>query len=604
MCFVSGQLVVTGASEDLSTALNALAPIIGPKSGSGTPPGGSTGNIQVNNGGAFGPLSPTGCGAGLYANGINLNGVAQGCTNPVTVLEGQNTLFATSAAAAGGQTLYANWQFSQGNCTISNGGHNVVCPTGTFASGDVGKLAFAYQFGASPAAYECPETTIASFTSSTTVALTGTCSANDTIANFKWGNDDNPAWTAIDTAMNAALLIGQACVEIPPGMTNIRQAHLLPNGSGTPGEAGTFPLCVKYLGRLTVEIEPGMAWSGCVAGCWASTAQGTSYGPGPQPGLIEGFVLDGSELASGTGVCSVGGGVNVLFSGQTESHLIGVEGVCPGVANVTGITLDNEAQHFNIQCIDTGVLCIGTQGSNDIAPIEIEGGLCSQASNGADCLHVNTSLNTHHFIFGTGLAQGQYQAFILGGTWHSTDDTINKTAFEPIAATGGQAWFEHDVFATNTGHDVIVAASPAVIHVRDSIVNTVTGQKAFNNDTASGTIYDDGGNQIAGGGTVGDTLCVSSTGACGYSQYGEVTVAAAATTVTVATKMVTANSRIQVYEDSTLSTPLGVTCNAATNIGAPTITTITSGTSFVITVPTTPAVNPACLRWTILNPGQ
>lgn len=53
------------------------------KNAGGASPGGSSGNIQVNNGaGGFGALSPTSCGNALYAQGITLNGLAQGCATP------------------------------------------------------------------------------------------------------------------------------------------------------------------------------------------------------------------------------------------------------------------------------------------------------------------------------------------------------------------------------------------------------------------------------------------------------------------------------------------------------------------------------------------
>ncbi len=101
--------------------------------------------------------------------------------------------------------------------------------------------------------------------------------------------------------------------------------------------------------------------------------------------------------------------------------------------------------------------------------------------------------------------------------------------------------------------------------------------------------------------------CVSTGGTCGSSGAGWVTIAAAATTVTVATTAVHTGgscsaqngcSHIHIQEDSTKSTQLGVTCNT-TVARSYQVTAITDATSFVITSSAQPAVNPACLSFTI-----
>lgn len=96
------------------------------------------------------------------------------------------------------------------------------------------------------------------------------------------------------------------------------------------------------------------------------------------------------------------------------------------------------------------------------------------------------------------------------------------------------------------------------------------------------------------------TNCASSAGTCSAAPAGRVSIAAAATTVTVATTAVTANSEIFVQEDATLGTALSVTCNTTTG-RIYTITTRTAGTSFVITASAAPTTNPACLSYHIIN---
>lgn len=90
---------------------------------------------------------------------------------------------------------------------------------------------------------------------------------------------------------------------------------------------------------------------------------------------------------------------------------------------------------------------------------------------------------------------------------------------------------------------------------------------------------------------------------CGSAAAGSIVIAAAATTVTVNTSAVTANSQILLLADDTLGTKLSVTCNStlATLIGGLAVTARTGGTSFQITSGATPAVNPLCISYIIIN---
>lgn len=101
------------------------------------------------------------------------------------------------------------------------------------------------------------------------------------------------------------------------------------------------------------------------------------------------------------------------------------------------------------------------------------------------------------------------------------------------------------------------------------------------------------------------TNCSSSASpaVCAAAAAGSVVIAAAASTVTVNTSAVTANSQIFLLADDTLGTKLGVTCNStgATLVGGLAVTARTAGTSFQITSGATPAVNPLCISYFIIN---
>lgn len=96
------------------------------------------------------------------------------------------------------------------------------------------------------------------------------------------------------------------------------------------------------------------------------------------------------------------------------------------------------------------------------------------------------------------------------------------------------------------------------------------------------------------------TVCINTGGTCAAAPTGFVSIAAAATTVTISTTAITANSQIFIQEDSSLGTALSVTCNTVTG-RTYTITTRTPGTSFIITASAAPAANPACLSYSIIN---
>lgn len=87
---------------------------------------------------------------------------------------------------------------------------------------------------------------------------------------------------------------------------------------------------------------------------------------------------------------------------------------------------------------------------------------------------------------------------------------------------------------------------------------------------------------------------------CAAAPAGSVVIAAAGTTVTVNTTAVTASSQVLVYEDSSLGTKLGVTCNT-TIVRLYVVTARTASTSFTITTSAAPITNPACLSYMIVN---
>lgn len=122
---------------------------------------------------------------------------------------------------------------------------------------------------------------------------------------------------------------------------------------------------------------------------------------------------------------------------------------------------------------------------------------------------------------------------------------------------------------------------------RTDAANTFTGLQTFN--TGIQTLK-----------FATNTNCANSGGTCASAPTGSISIAAAATTVTVATTQIAANTVILITEDSSLGTKLGVTCNT-TIVRTYTITARVNATSFTITTSAAPVTNPACLNYLLIN---
>lgn len=98
-------------------------------------------------------------------------------------------------------------------------------------------------------------------------------------------------------------------------------------------------------------------------------------------------------------------------------------------------------------------------------------------------------------------------------------------------------------------------------------------------------------------GTSSHCASAASPAVCASAPAGFVVIAAGQTSVVVDTIVVTANSQIQLTEDESLGTALGVTCNtqALTTLGSPRVTARTPGSSFTISIDTAPTANPMCI---------
>jgi hypothetical protein len=156
---------------------------------------------------------------------------------------------------------------------------------------------------------------------------------------------------------------------------------------------------------------------------------------------------------------------------------------------------------------------------------------------------------------------------------------------------------------------------------------TGTSDSFFGNPSpGSGVFFDNQGNtfefrnDISPGTSMGSTLgtkqpwasvtsgtystasnCKSSASpaVCGSAAAGAVAIAAGSSSVVVDTTAVTANSDISLTFNSSLGTRLSVTCN--TTAQQPTVSAISAGTSFTISVSSSFSTNPGCISYSIVN---
>jgi hypothetical protein len=87
---------------------------------------------------------------------------------------------------------------------------------------------------------------------------------------------------------------------------------------------------------------------------------------------------------------------------------------------------------------------------------------------------------------------------------------------------------------------------------------------------------------------------------CGSAMAGRFVIAAGATSVTVNTTAVTANSEIFINEDQSLGTALAVTCNTGFS-STPAVSARVAGTSFTVTISASLATNPVCYSYILVN---
>lgn len=495
---------------------------------------------------------------------------------------------------------------------------SVTCLTANFTSADIGKVIFGTCCGIQggpthPAStLKLPQGTITAVNSATnvTVSIAGTsttCATGAAGCLLLWGTDDSAAW---DLAWTAATGTAGYCKPMTfSGLSFISTAKFLTTVCNTgitgPGSQGGSIVGYGYKTSMFV-ILPNFTASTCTgvstasanpinSGCFGTSIgfqllnMGIWGGENGNSTQLNGKVfldvgIDSyltnvllAGFASGSGTTMIG--VQFEATGQSPSIMV-VDGFGGGTATSPSCMVSGGNYNVFVEsfCGNTNGRALLVQGAGTI--LHSYGGLYGQVIGSSDDVDVISGafLDSHADIFtgpNAGAALGVDSTSSIDLTDSVVSNTTNAGLYFP-GSTGGKVRAKNTKF-TGSG----VATDIAFV-------------------SAANNIWQDQGGNIFTGSSATATGCASAAGTCRNYGRGSVAMANPATTITVTTTAVSANSTILVFEDATLGTKLGVTCNAT--LGRTyMVTTRTAGTSFVITASATPAANSACLNYQIMD---
>jgi len=287
------------------------------------------------------------------------------------------------------------------------------------------------------------------------------------------------------------------------------------------------------------------------------------------------------SAAATTDDCFVNvGGNGVVFDGLILEGGNPIRGIR---YNSNGNSSEFTVKNLHVE-IDPSDAVIDLTGTGHVS---VEGFSCTST---AVCVDSNSSNNgmeigvTNVPFFNAGTVW--LKSAFVGPTW-SFNRIGSTNEFDPANTaywSGGTVPYYWTTVRTNGDGSMVLDAR-----------NTLIGNKGFTAPTLTSTTSTTSPLYKT------TTNCADSAGAaaCGAAPAGSVVIDAGATTVVVSTTAVTANSQIFVQEDSGLGARLGVTCNTTPQLN--TVSARTAATSFTITTAVTPAVNPRCYGYVIVN---
>jgi hypothetical protein len=282
---------------------------------------------------------------------------------------------------------------------------------------------------------------------------------------------------------------------------------------------------------------------------------------------------------------SSGSGTFTALTGDATST---ATGGATTVVGINGTALSGLATGILKNTTATGVPSIATAGTDYAGPSTANTFSANQIISAAGAASTSPLLLSGAWETGGAATTNYPQLYIKANG--ASDGALNTNGSGLVinAATG--CALANYIAGQVNGGTVNFAVTCAGQLTANSTITSSAGSISATNGTVTGKLF----------ATASNCTSAASPAVCASAAAGTVVVAAAATTVQVNTTAVTANSIILVQEDSSLGTKLTVTCNTTPATAPPTISARTAATSFTITT-TTPAVNPRCFSYSIID---
>jgi hypothetical protein len=486
----SATITISGASQNIGAALNALAPKLS-NTAAATPPGGISGDVQTNNG------------AGGFAGGTPLTALANGGT----------TIYAANAPY--------NLKFDGGvvyDGSISNGSTNLTSATANWtANAKVGQRIWVVEGQGASTGKLALMGTISSITSSTVVVVSQTSLCNTaspcTNLHVGWGtggqNTNFQSFMSKLASVNTAV---QTCGLLPSG-TFVWEAQAFLQPTQTR-------VCLKSTGHSLLIPAPDFAFGtgGQISFANSNTGWGYDYSD------IE---IDGMGLITGDGRTAVfqgiGAGAEAVFLSEGTFRNINVHDWGDTVANWNCMFLDNYQWDYNIQCANANFS--QTQGCGTLNPVHIDGGWFTTTRSGRSMMQAGCDLDSSHVDWGPrgGGANGTQLVDVIGtSNWHSVQDSFAQSSVNygiGCVNSGASAWIDHATSSMSGQTLPNIKTVPGCnVYVSNSKLTAGTNQYLCDSHSNSGpgTCIDGGGNTFSGSfgdfvssNSIGGTACVT-----------------------------------------------------------------------------------------------
>lgn len=561
--------------------------------------------------------TPTQCGGVQFAQGIAAGGNAN-CSTPtgLGIFNSANT-FVLSPNCSVANTNNCFFIYADGRSVadaVTNGTMTVTSATAAFTAADTGKIGWVNCAGGANGVHDSTVT----YVNSTTVTMSNSASGSSGSCIMVLGHNDatnvEAAWTALTSNLNCGhlWLPGGGIVTTEPFF----QSPVIPARCQTSIGEDIGLTSIFGNSHVSTVIYPSpddFDFTACVAGCFSPNGgsnemrdievSGSGYTSVNLPGAASGksvFVI----CKNGNGCWWRNITINNWASLQTTSF-IGLVGL---------------GQQSEIDFLDSDSACLFNSYNFTVSQgFCVGSGNNSSVTFGANCIPNCVSRNS------TWSASNQLLPSVTvlnGGTYIGYGDNIENTATARAALSlgVGSVAITNDMSISGTGgvsaEAVLFNGAGSILKARNTTFSGGATIGSFSSGSAGwGEILDGGGNTCTNcfltySGTLVNApsepslggACLNASGAgpeaCGASSHGTVAIPTTTTSYVIDTIAAYAGMRVQLnYKTSNSGIPSTPTCVVPSTLGDIYVSSITAGTSFTLTLPSTTGI--VCVDWSI-----